>query len=89
MKKFILVCLMALTFPNLSMPQRRVVVPEVEEQVKEAIKKYDFDTAEELLETRILALTKKKLPTDNEEEQVVYKANAAQTGDNSASCIYR
>ncbi len=72
MKKFILVCLMALTFPNLSMPQRRVVVPEVEEQVKEAIKKYDFDTAEELLETRILALTKKKLPTDNEEEQLEY-----------------
>lgn len=70
MKKSILACLLALTLSSFCKAQRNVVVPDVEEQVKEAIAKYDFDTAEELLETRILALTKKKLSTDSEEAQL-------------------
>jgi len=70
MKKSILVSILMLVFPSLGEAQRRVVVPEVAEQVKEAMAKYDFDTAEELLQTRILALTKKKQPTDEEEAQL-------------------
>ena len=70
MKKNFLVILLALAFPTFSVAQRRDAIPEIEEQLKQAVAKYDFDTAEELLETRILALTKKKLPTDNEETQL-------------------
>ena len=70
MKKNFLVILLALAFPTFSVAQRRDAIPEIEEQLKQAVAKYDFDTAEELLETRILALTKKKLPTDNEEAQL-------------------
>ena len=70
MKNSFLVILLALAFPTFSVAQRRDAIPEIEEQLKQAVAKYDFDTAEELLETRILALTKKKLPTDNEETQL-------------------
>ena len=69
MKKNFLVILLALAFPTFSVAQRRDAIPEIEEQLKQAVAKYDFDTAEELLETRILALTKKNC------QQIMRKLN--------------
>lgn len=71
MKKTLFITLFALTSQVTQVQaQRRVTVPEVAEQVDQALAKYDFETAEQLLEVRIAALNKKKLDTSAEEEQL-------------------
>lgn len=50
--------------------QRRNTIPEVAEEVEIAIKAYDFKHAQELLESRAAALTKKRKDASAEEEQI-------------------
>ena len=58
MKKSFLVILLALAFPTFSVAQRRDAIPEIEEQLKQAVAKYDFDTAEELADSALAKLGK-------------------------------
>lgn len=60
-----------LSFISLSaFAQKKGAVPDVAEEVAKAIANYDFDTAEDLLDSRIAALKKKRQPTEEEEEKL-------------------
>lgn len=69
MKKIAIFIFLFLTLTTAS-AQKRNTIPDVAEEVKEAISKYQFERAEDLLDTRISALKKKKQDTSAEEEQL-------------------
>lgn len=69
MKRIVLYFALAITSFSVN-AQRRNVIPEVEEEVKNAIALYDFEGAQQLLETRIAALERRRRDTSAEEEQI-------------------
>lgn len=69
-KRTFAILLIILATPLYLKAQKKVAIPEVTEEVAKAMDVYDFDTAEELLESRIAALTKKKLSTEKEEAKL-------------------
>lgn len=70
MKKTLLITLFSLAINASVCNAQRNAIPDVAAQVEQALARYDFETAEQLLEVRIAALNKKKLDTSAEENQL-------------------